>query len=158
MPATVPPAHVVVDDEGITLDRGADRAIDVLFDDRRVFSFWSLRDTREVPGGARFAWPRPLRRFLDGTVTVSLVDHVAGAELFRETVRLGSGTGAVVVADKQGNPLGLDKSWRLMRLFESRDAEQSAPTARRHAHRARGPGRGRCAAVPGLRHAAGRRA
>ena len=41
-----------IDDSGITFHAGADAPIDVLVDGRRVWSFWSLRDseTREKAG------------------------------------------------------------------------------------------------------------
>ena len=52
---------------GIALWGFGDRAIDVLFDGRRVWSFWLERDTRTtVPGVRSIEWPSALRKFLDG--------------------------------------------------------------------------------------------
>lgn len=119
---------VEVDDKGLTLADGSDRALDVLFDGRRIFSFWSGRDTRSAGiGRRRFAWPPALHRFLDGQTELQLVDHLTGAEEFRALVQLGTSTEPIQVRDPQGNPLGLDKSMRLTRLFESRSEEHLAP-------------------------------
>lgn len=115
------------DDTGITLRGRADRAVDVTFDGRRVWSFWSRRDT-VARGKDLFAgWPEALRRFLDGTTTLGLVDHVTGEEFFSAEVSLGNGSDRIAVEDADGNPLGLDKSNRLSRLFESRSAEHTEP-------------------------------
>jgi SAM-dependent methyltransferase len=118
---------VTVTDEGLVLRGDGDFPIDVTFDDRRIFSFWLQRDTTARGGDAVYPWPGVLRRFLDGTTELSLVDHVSGAPLHVETVRLGSGAGRIAVEDAQGNPMGLDKSLRLSRLFTSRSAEHLEP-------------------------------
>jgi SAM-dependent methyltransferase len=122
-------ASVAVSDDGLLLrSPGArDFPVDVLFDGRRIASFWLRRDT--VPQGADvlYRWPAPLRRFLDGSTELGLVDHVSGADLYRAEVTLGSGAGRIQVQDPQGNPLGLDKSNRLSRLFTSRSAEHLEP-------------------------------
>jgi hypothetical protein len=118
---------VTITDEGLTLRGDGDFPIDVMFDDRRIFSFWLQRDT-EVRGGENVhLWPPVLRRFLDGTTELALVDHVSCDPLHVETVQLGSGTGRIAVEDAQGNPMGLDKSLRLSRLFTSRSAEHLEP-------------------------------
>lgn len=105
-----------------------DAVVDVLFDGRRVWSFWTLRDTLSAPGNSRtVAWPSALHRFLDGRTTLSLVDHVTGTELGSTEAVLGEGEGRIAVVDRDGRPLGLDKSLTLSRLFDSRDAEQLAP-------------------------------
>jgi hypothetical protein len=125
---------VVVSDEGVRLRApGArDYPVDILFDGRRIASFWIRRDTEGTgPGGkgsaVLYRWPTTLRRFLDGTTELSLVDHVSGAELFRSEVTLGSGDGRITVEDARGNPLGLDKSNRLSRLFTTRSTEHLEP-------------------------------
>jgi hypothetical protein len=121
-----------VDDRGLLLepepsDAGHDAALDVLLDDRRIWSFWTVRDTTRVGGALRLPWPRALARFLDGRTTVRLVDHVHGHDVGRADAVLGSGEGRIEVVDQQGRPLGLDKSLVLSRLFDSRDPEQVAP-------------------------------
>ena len=118
---------VRVDDDGIRFSSRDDVVVDVTFDGRRVWSFWLQRDTEGSGGEREVSWPQPLRRFLDGETRLALVDHVADAELYAAEVRLGSGDGRIAVQDKKGRPLGLDKSNRLSRLFESRDSDQVAP-------------------------------
>jgi len=122
--------NLSVTEQGIAFSLGPadDVVLDVLFDGRRVWSFWSMRDTEPVAAGRRLAaWPDALERFLDGSVTLSLVDHVSGGEVGSAEVTLGSGAGRIAVVDKSGRPLGLDKSLKLSRLFDSRDADQLAP-------------------------------
>ena len=80
---------------------------------------------RAEGSGVFYAWPPALRRFLDGT-DLALVDHVAGTELAPRRA-LGLRRGRRRGEDAQGNPLGLDKSNRLCRLFASRSAEHLAP-------------------------------
>jgi hypothetical protein len=109
------------------VDDDDDEVVDVLFDGRRVWSFWTLRDSEESGAERVAAWPGALRRFLDGRVRLSLVDHVCEAEVAATEAVLGSGEGTVAVVDKQGRPLGLDKSLTLSRLFDSRDPEHLAP-------------------------------
>ena len=41
----LPPVITLVDDTGIHLTTGEDGVVDVLFDGRRIWSFWTLRDT-----------------------------------------------------------------------------------------------------------------
>ncbi len=120
---------VTVSDEGVLLrPPGAeDFPVDVLFDGRRIASFWLRRDTEARGADVRYRWPVPLQRFLNGTTELRLVDHVSGTELYRAEVTLGSGEGRIRVEDAQGNPLGLDKSNRLSRLFTSRSAEHLEP-------------------------------
>ncbi len=124
-------ASVDVSDEGLALRSSGsqDFPVDVLFDGRRIASFWIRRDTesRGLRGDVVYAWPTPLRRFLDGTTELSLVDHVSADELYRSEVAFGDGEGRIKVEDAQGNPLGLDKSNRLSRLFTSRSAEHLEP-------------------------------
>jgi SAM-dependent methyltransferase len=120
-------AAVSVTDEGLALRGQGDFPIDVTFDGRRIFSFWLQRDTRARGKEVVYPWPPVLRRFLDGTTEVALVDHVSGDPLHVETVRLGSRDGRIAVEDAQGNPMGLDKSLRLSRLFTSRSTEHLEP-------------------------------
>src|SRR6476661_6173263 len=99
-----------VDDKGLLLepdpaDRDHDAALDVLFDDRRIWSFWTVRDTRKEDGARRLPWPPALTRFLDGRTTVALVDHVHGHEVGRADAVLGEGGETrIAVVDKQGRP------------------------------------------------------
>lgn len=122
-------ASVVVSDDGLLLRSPGSRdfPVDVLFDGRRIASFWLRRDTDAKGADVLYRWPTPLHRFLDGTTELGLVDHVSGVELYRAEVSLGSGAGRIRLEDAQGNPLGLDKSNRLSRLFTSRSSEHLEP-------------------------------
>lgn len=118
---------LVVDDRGLLLSPSHDAPLDVLFDGQRVFSFWSVRDTVDEAGQRRMAWPPLLHRFLDGEVTVTVTDPVTGDSLGQAHARLGTGEGTVRVCDREGNPLGLDKNFRLTKLFADRQATQMVP-------------------------------
>ncbi len=112
-----------VDDAGVHLSAGEDTVVDVLFDGRRIWSFWTVRDTED----GLAAWPRMLRRFLDGTTRVTVVEHLSGSVVFEADVALGSGEGSIAVVDAEGRPLGLDKSNRIVTTFETRDAQHTKP-------------------------------
>jgi hypothetical protein len=116
-----------VSDRGLVVRGTADRALDVLFDGRRVLSFWLQRDTSGSGAERTYAWPDPLRRFLDGRTTLSIVDHVTGTELYTADLTFGTSEDRIRVEDGQGNPLGFDKSMRLTKLFATRSAEHVKP-------------------------------
>lgn len=128
---------VDADDEGLVLRGGpqaADLPLDVCFDGRRIWSFWSLRDTR--PGAAdagpgvterRAPWPHRLRSFLDGTTDLSVVAHVDGTVLLQREQRFGTAEDRIAVVNAEGKPLGIDNSGRLALTFDSRSASEVAP-------------------------------
>ena len=110
-----------VDDSGVHLISGEDTVVDVLFDGRRIWSFWTLRDTAPSDKGLLAAWPSMLRRFLDGRTRLSVVEHVSGRVAFDEEVSLGTDTRRIAVVDDAGRPLGIDKSNRIATTFDTRD-------------------------------------
>jgi hypothetical protein len=119
----VPLQVTAVDDSGVHLTSTADTVVDVLFDGRRIWSFWTVRDT----ANGLAEWPRMLRRFLDGTARVSVVEHLTGGVAFDAEVRLGQGEGPIAIVDGEGRPLGLDKSNRIVTTFDTRDAAHTKP-------------------------------
>jgi SAM-dependent methyltransferase len=124
------PAHVSgvrVDDEGIRARSDAEVVLDVLFDGRRIWSFWLHRDGQDRGSSSFVSWPSALRRFLTGTTRLQLVAHVDGDVVFDQEVRLGGGDGRIAVVNDRGLPLGIDKSLRLAQTFDTRTAEQVAP-------------------------------
>lgn len=129
--AVARPDHVVVDDAGISLRAGHDAPVDVLFDGRRIGSFWSLRDTTEDDGGAdgvrTWAWPDMLRRRLEGRTFLTLAIHGEVEPFYSAETTFGDGDDPLDLVDHRGNPLALDKSNRLTRVFEGRDEEHIAP-------------------------------
>ncbi|WGX95261.1 hypothetical protein [Nocardioides sp. L-11A] len=125
-------AVTAVDEEGLGLSGvQEDRALDVLFDDRRIWSFWSLRDTDEAapdrPDERRVAWPERMLRFLDGPTRLSIRDHVAGTVLHDAETAFGSGAERVAFVNKQGLPIALDKSGRFHPEFSVRSGDQLEP-------------------------------
>ncbi len=117
-----------VDDSGLGLVTLGDRPVDVCVDGRRVWTFWTRRDTAPVgspagrgPWPVRHAsWPQPLRRHLDGHARITVRDSATGTVSFDRDVRLGSGQGPIRVQNQRGVELGIDKSGRLVPTFAGR--------------------------------------
>jgi hypothetical protein len=117
-----------VDDEGIALYGFGDRAIDVLFDQRRVWSFWLERDTRStLPGVRTIAWPGALTKFLDGQTRLTVTEHVSGRELFDEELSFGTASKRIEIVGRSGAPISLDKSGRISPTFDTRSADDVEP-------------------------------
>lgn len=121
-------AVVRVDEHGITLRGSDDAVLDVLLDQRRIWSFWSVRDTEQTDGGDRFAaWPKPLARYLDGTTRLTVRDHVSGTDLFDEERSFGTSPDRIAVVDRRGVELAMDKSGRMQVTFEGRTERDVGP-------------------------------
>jgi hypothetical protein len=104
--------------------------LDVLFDGRRVWSFWTQRDTertRRRPRRRTVPWPAPLRRHLDGTTRVTVTAHVGGDVLHDAERRFGTGEGRIEVVNGKGVPLAIDKAGRLQPTFDNRSDHQVTP-------------------------------
>ena len=111
---------VRVDDEGVRARSGSEVVLDVLFDGRRIWSFWLHRDGEPSGAGHLVRWPSALRRFLHGTTQLSVVAHVSGDVVYDAEVRLGEPSqeradGRIAVENDRGLPLGIDKSLRQQR-------------------------------------------
>lgn len=121
-----------VDAEGVALRAlGSDRVVDVLFDDRRIWSFWVRRDTTRSRGGQRsIGWPRAMRPHLRGTGSVTLREHVSGTDLWSGEVRFSDDERRVEFVDRQGNLISLDKSDRFSPVFAERSASDLDPLLR----------------------------
>lgn len=120
-----------VDDDGVRLLALGDLPLDVRIDGRRVWTFWSLRDTRSVALGSRsplrgVAWPRQMAKYLDGTARIEVVESASGVQRHDATVALGSGVGQVLVRNADGVDLGIDKSGNLVPTFAGRSEEDIA--------------------------------
>lgn len=120
-----------VDDAGIrlTVPPGEDVVVDVLLDDRRIWSFWVHRDTeRDGPArGRRIDWPGPMRAFLDGRARLTVAEHVSGRVLHDGERQFGSSDKRIAVVNGAGKPLGIDKSGRMAQTFDTRSAEHVGP-------------------------------
>lgn len=116
-----------VDDEGLRLLAVDDRPLDVCFDGRRVWTFWTLRDTTGTGPVRRIPWPGPLVRHLHGRSRVSVRDSAAGREYFSAELSLGDGDGRIEIRNERGVELGTDKSGKLVPTFAGRpEAELAA--------------------------------
>ena len=126
-PAATDVSGVRVDDEGITARSADEVVLDVLFDERRIWSFWLHRDGLPQGVSHQVPWPSALRRFLHGTTRLQLVEHVSRDVVYDEEARFGDGAGRIAVVNDRGLPLGIDKSLRLAQTFDTRSAEHVAP-------------------------------
>jgi hypothetical protein len=122
-------SRVRVGDDGIFAATRGEVVLDVLFDGRRIWSFWLVRDGEDRDGGRFVAWPPALQRFLRGTTRLALVEHVSGTTVFEDEVTLGTAAPGtrIAVVNAEGRPLGLDKSNRLAQTFDTRSDEHVAP-------------------------------
>ena len=120
-------SDVTVDEVGVSARSPQEAVLDVLFDGRRILSFWLHRDG--VQDGRRwlFAWPKNLREFLDGTADVQVVVTRTGEEVFHREVTLGQGTGRIEVVNRHGQPISLDKYLRRVVAFDTRSPEELEP-------------------------------
>jgi hypothetical protein len=117
-----------VDDDGVDLVVLGDRPVDVLIDDRRVWTFWVVRDTEAVAAPSargpwpvrRAPWPRSLRRHLNGRSRFTIRDSATGKVLFDRQLSLGEGSAPIRVRNERGVDLGIDKSGRLVPVFAGR--------------------------------------
>jgi hypothetical protein len=113
-----------VDDGGLVLLAVDDRPVDVCLDGRRVWTFWTLRDTDRVgpvPGPLRrIGWPRPLARHLHGRTRLTLRDPGSSTVFLDRELSLGEGEGRIEVRNPQGVELGIDKSGKLVPTFAGR--------------------------------------
>lgn len=127
-PPTVPPTVIAAGQDGIILSGGADTVLDVRFDGRRVWSFWSQRDTERHHLRQRLArWPEPLAARLDGVTTLSVGTHARQAPLFEQVIHFGSSTRPLELVDRKGHPLGMDNTGKLVPTFENRTTSETAP-------------------------------
>jgi len=124
-----------VDHDGVHLAAGSpavevDTLCNLFFDDRRIWSFWSLREGRRegAPGGEGWLvpWPERLTLHLEGVTQVRVEDG-SGRVLLDAEHRFGTHEGRVAVVDRSGAPLGIDNYGRLVKTFETKDEGQLEP-------------------------------
>lgn len=120
---------VAVDGDGIRGTSADEAVLDVLFDGRRVWSFWLHRDGEPAEGeDASFvAWPKPVARFLDGHTDLSVVIHESQEQVFTGSLSFGTSPDRIDFVDKAGNALAMDKSNKMVKTFENRSSEHVAP-------------------------------
>jgi hypothetical protein len=120
-------SDVTVDAEGVSARSRQEAVLDVLFDGRRILSFWLHRDGARDGRRWLFAWPKTLHEFLDGTADVRVVVSTTGQEVFRGEVSFGTGRGRVEVVNRHGQPISLDKYLRRVVAFDTRSAAELEP-------------------------------
>lgn len=128
----VGPTRVLdLDDDGMVLVvHGEDRVVDVLFDGRRIWSFWLRRDTERVRrrlDRRSVAWPQKMRPYLKGRSEVTVRDHVSGVDLHCAERQFGDADRRVGFVNAEGLEISLDKSGRFSPTFSVRTEEQLVP-------------------------------
>ena len=151
-------SRVHVDDDGIFAATRGEIVLDVLFDERRIWSFWLIRDGEERDGGHHVAWPPALQRFLDGTTRLARgrARHRHRGVRRGADLRLRARARGSRSSTRDGKPLGLDKCNRLAQTFDTRSDEHVAPLLDSIEEVLAALRDGRRRRVPGLRHAARR--
>ena len=110
-------ARVEVSDEGVLLREVCRHPLVLEIDGDYVWSFTPARDGRPHRRGCLVPWPPTLRPFLNGSGVVAVRDAAGDSVWFEGEVVLGDGAGRIVVADRQGHPLCVDKVGHLARAF-----------------------------------------
>ncbi|UYM06157.1 hypothetical protein [Solicola gregarius] len=113
-----------IDQQGVSGSGTEEGVYDVLFDDRRIWSFWFLRDSQpaERSKSERLVpWPRSLVKYLDGTARIVVREHVDETVVFDDHISFGDSTGSISVTDREGRPLATDKTGELQRVFAGGD-------------------------------------
>lgn len=127
-----------LDPAGITVSGRPDQALDVLFDDRRVWSFRADQAGTLRPGGRKgtdvwtVPWPDQLRRFLHGCAEVTVRDP-GRTVLAQDEVRFTSADVRTRVQDRDGRPLVVDSKGRLALPFEADTESTTALLEATHA-------------------------
>jgi SAM-dependent methyltransferase len=126
---------LAVDEGGISLLVAGDLPIDVCFDGRRIWTFWTRRDTVRVPvpvpvvdrvvGAVRrhAAWPKVLLAHMDGSTRITVRQSAGDGEYYDREIRFGSSTSRIEVRNEEGVELGIDKSGRLVPTFQGRSEQ-----------------------------------
>jgi len=111
--------HATVTDAGVVVPWTARGPVAVSFDGRYVWSFAARRDGRRTTGGWRVPWPDVLQPRLSGTTRVRL--ERGGATLFDSAVAFGGRPEPLVLHDRHGHPLAVDKMGHFTRVFSETD-------------------------------------
>lgn len=107
-------------DRGVRVPAGLEEVVDVRFGDQRVWSFTPARERSRL-GRAWVPWPPALEPYLDGVADVSLVRHGTGTALLERQVAFGTSTEPLRLVDGEGQPVAIDKTGRLHRMFANAD-------------------------------------
>lgn len=115
-----------VDDDGLRFAATDDVLCNLSFDGRRIWSFWSVRDS-SVEGPDRFlAWPERLTLHLVGVTQLSIALG-DGTAVFDREVHFGDEDRRLTVVGRDGALLGIDMYGKLVKTFETKDEGELAP-------------------------------
>lgn len=105
---------------GIRVPAGAHEVVDVQFAGERVWSFNPDRE-RTLLHRRWVSWPPALEPYLDGVAHVRLVHHLSGETVLDEQVGFGTRTDPILLLDKEGHAVAVDKAGHLQRMFARTD-------------------------------------
>jgi SAM-dependent methyltransferase len=108
-----------VDRDGVTVTAEDGAVVDVLFDERWVWSFQAGRDTGE-DGGRRAPWPVSLRQFLRGRARITVRERFGERTLYDGELAFDDSDARVAIEDHRGKPLIVDKAGDLQCGFAER--------------------------------------
>lgn len=111
--------HATVTDADVVVPWTTRGTVAVSFDGRYVWSFGARRDGRPATGGWRVRWPDVLQPRLSGTTRVRLERD--GTTLFDGPVAFGGRSEPLVLQDRHGHPLAVDKMGHFTRVFSQTD-------------------------------------
>lgn len=111
-----------VTEAGLLGDGSENAVLDVLFDDRVVWSLRFLRDSEPGADGRLVPWPRELRPHLNGLTHAVVREHTSGDVLFDRELRFGAGTERISMLDEQGHLLSINAKGHLTASLAQRGA------------------------------------
>jgi SAM-dependent methyltransferase len=103
---------------GITVPEGVSGVVDVVVGGRRI---WSFNAERDADVDRFVAWPSALAARWHGDVHWQLVDHATGTRHAEGAARLDDSGEEFQLVDGSGQPLAIDKSGHLTRMFDEAD-------------------------------------
>jgi SAM-dependent methyltransferase len=106
---------------------GEDEVLDVLLDGRRI---WSVKPhaaaQHQQDDEWHVAWPPILTKQLQGLADLAVRD-ASGTVLTQAELTFGDSTDRATLVDRNGNPMAVDGSGRLVRTFDAKDSAELEP-------------------------------
>lgn len=111
--------YLSADETALRFDAPDATVLDLLIDDRRIWSFSTDSCTRDKSGRWVKPWPEPIAKRLDGVATLTLRNTATNDVLAQRELRFGSGEGRVSMVDDLGRPLAMHKWGKLQQPFDA---------------------------------------